>query len=240
MALGWLLIPALGGYWFLTHCNWTRFNATRASGYHFFFQAAIAGAVLVVVAYVFASLGFRVCPYGGALWKSFVPFSYSGTAVLSAVLGVASPLVLNRFHGKGTATRQAARDKGDLIELLLAESTERQLFVELSLRTGKSYTGLALNSGLQAHGESDIALIPLASGYREPDSQELKITTYYAKVIKEWLDELEEPAEGNEEREVSEERLDDLNDFRIVVPMSEIVSARLFDLDVYERFQEEP
>ena len=42
------------------------------------------------------------------------------------------------------------------------------------------------------------------------------------------------------EREVSGERLDDLNDFSIVVPMSEIVSARLFDLDVYERSQEEP
>ena len=123
MALGWLLIPALGGYWFLTHCNWTRFNAARASGYHLFFQAAIAGAVLVVVAYIIVLLGFHVCPYGGALWKSFVPFPYSGTAVLSAMLGVASPLILNRFHGKGTATRKAARDKGDLIELLLAEST---------------------------------------------------------------------------------------------------------------------
>ena len=155
------------------------------------------------------------------------------------MLGVASPPILNCFHGKENATRQAALDKGDLIELLLAESTERQLYAELSLRTGKSYIGLALNSGLQAHGESDIALIPLASGYREPDTQKLKITTYYAEVIDEWLDELEESREGSQELEESEERLDDLKDFRIVVPMSEIVSARLFDLEVYERFQEE-
>ena len=58
--------------------------------------------------------------------------------------------------------------------MLLAESTERQVFVELTLRRGKSYIGLALNSGLQAHNESDVALIPLASGYRDPDTQELK------------------------------------------------------------------
>ena len=173
------------------------------------------------------------------MWKSFVPFSYSGTAVLSAMLGVASPPIWNRFHGKESATRQAALDKGDLIELLLAESTERQLCAELSLWNGKSYIGLALNSGLQAHGESDIALIPLASGYREPDTQKLKITTYYAEVIDEWLDELEESREWSQELEESEERLDDLKDFRIVISMSEIVSARLFDLDVYERFQEE-
>ena len=172
------------------------------------------------------------------MWKSFVPFSYSGTAVLSAMLGVASSADLEPFRQRESATRQAALDKGDL-ELLLAESTERQLCAELSLWNGKSYIGLALNSGLQAHGESDIALIPLASGYREPDTQKLKITTYYAEVIDEWLDELEEFRERSRELEESEERLDDLKDFRIVIPMSEIVSARLFDLDVYERFQEE-
>ena len=55
----------------------------------------------------------------------------------------------------------------------------------------------------------------------------------------EWLDELEKFREWSQELEESEERLDDLKDFRIVIPMSEIVSARLFDLDVYERFQEE-
>lgn len=239
MALGWLLIPALGGYWFLTHCNWTRFNAARASGYHLFFQAAIAGAVLVVVAYVVTWIGFYLCPTGGELWNSFVPFAYSGTAVLSAILGLSLPPILNCFHDKEEATRQAALDKGDLIELLLAESTERQVFVELTLRSGKSYIGLALNSGLQAHNESDIALIPLASGYRDPDSQELEITTYYAAVIDEWLEELEEENERPDQPQETEKRLENLEDFRIVIPMSEIVSARLFDLDVYERFQNE-
>ena len=31
----------------------------------------------------------------------------------------------------------------------------------------------------------------------------------------------------------------DYEDFRIVIPMSEIVSARIFDPDVYELFQQE-
>ena len=100
MALGWLLIPALGGYWFLTHCNWTRFNAARASGYHLFFQAAVAGALLVVAAYIITWLGFYLCPQGGNIWNSFVPFAYSGTAVLSAMLGLLLPPTLNRFHDK--------------------------------------------------------------------------------------------------------------------------------------------
>ena len=239
MALGWLLIPALGGYWFLTHCNWTRFNAARASGYHIFFQAATAGAGLVVVAYVTLSLGSVVYSQGEAFWRAFVPFPYSGTAVLSAVLGFALPVVLNRFCGKELASRQAARDKGDLVELLLAESIERQLNVELSLRSGKSYVGLALNSGLQSHGESDVALIPLASGYREPDTRQLMITKYYADVIEEWLAESEANTIKSEEQEGEEERLHDLEDFRIVIPTSEVISVRLFDLEVYNRFQDD-
>lgn len=148
-------------------------------------------------------------------------------------------MIFNCFHDKEDAARQAALDKGNLIELLLAESTERQVFVELSLRSGKSYIGLVLNSGLHAFSESDIALIPLASGYREPDTQELEITTYYAAVIDGWLEELEDPGRWSEESEELKNELDDPEDFRIVVPMAEIVSARLFDLDVYERFQNE-
>ena len=51
MGLGWLLVPALGGYWLLTHLRITRYSVLRDSGYHVFFRAATAGGLLVVVAY---------------------------------------------------------------------------------------------------------------------------------------------------------------------------------------------
>ena len=34
MTLALLLLPAVGGYWFVTHWNLTRFQAVRDSGYH--------------------------------------------------------------------------------------------------------------------------------------------------------------------------------------------------------------
>ena len=43
MPLGWFLIPAVTGYWFLTHLHFTRYGALRDSGYHVFFRAIIAG-----------------------------------------------------------------------------------------------------------------------------------------------------------------------------------------------------
>lgn len=85
---------------------------------------------------------------------------------------------------------------------------------------------MALVSGIASHGESDIALIPVASGYRKEDTHELEITTNYAPVLWEFLE--KHGASGLV-----------YEDFRVVIPMSEIVSARIFDPDVYELFQQE-
>ena len=135
-----------------------------------------------------------------------------------------SPCIGNQLYDKEEAARRTAMDSGDLIELLIAESIEEQRLVELSLRSRKSYIGFALESGITRQGESDIALIPIASGYRNKDTHELEITTNYAPVVRESL-----------------ERMSDLefNDFRIVLPMAEIISARVFHPEAYERFRRE-
>ena len=46
MGLGLFLVPTVGGYWFLTHCNYTRYRAFRDSGYHVLFSSAFVGALL--------------------------------------------------------------------------------------------------------------------------------------------------------------------------------------------------
>lgn len=132
------------------------------------------------------------------------------------------PIIGNQFYDKEKAARRAATESGDLIELLIAESIEDQRLIELSLRSGKSYIGFALESGITRQGESDIALIPMASGYRNKDTHELEITTNYADTVKESL-------------EKSSELI--YKDFRIVIPMPEIVSARVFHPEAYERFR---
>ena len=50
MGLGLFLVPVLGGYLLLTRLHYTRYDILRKSGYHLFFQSAIAGCVLVGVA----------------------------------------------------------------------------------------------------------------------------------------------------------------------------------------------
>ena len=213
------------------HCYRTRFKAERASGSHLFFRAAIAGSVLVVVAYTATFLGALILPQVSRLWACLIPFKYSGTAALSALLGVILPPIINNFYGEEESARQAAKEEGDLIELLIAESIERQVDVELSLRSGKSYVGLALNSGLGTRGESDISLIPMASGYRDKETHTLEFTTLYASIIDQWLEKDEDSERDAQTQEKTAE------DFRIIIPKSEVVSVRLFDPDAYQLFQ---
>ena len=219
MGLGWLLIPALAGYWFLTHWNWTRFQAERASGYHLLFRSAIAGGLLLTGAYVLLTLLSPLCPQDCAAWTAFVPFPYAGTFVLSAGLGYVLPFLLNRYYSRQEAARHAIARHGNLIEQLMAEAIERQVLVQLSLKSGKVYVGLGLASALAGPDALEISLIPLASGYRAVDTQTMHLTTYYAPVLEKLTQHLTD------------------EDFRVVIPLTEVVSARLFDFEAHIAFQ---
>ena len=151
---------------------------------------------------------------------SVSPFSASPTVI--ALLGLLVPFVGNQFYSKEKAASRAAVADGDLIELLIAQSIENQKLIEVSLRNRKSYVGIGIVSGIETidKDNADIKLLPLASGYRDEHTQELFITENYAEVL----------------QEHTYLRYDD---FCIVIPISEIVSARVFDPDAYTVFQEE-
>ncbi len=113
---------------------------------------------------------------------------------------------------------QAARRNGDFTAILIDESIEKSLPVEITLRTGKSYVGYIAESKLSVGSDIDIVLIAIASGYRKVKSQELVLTTHYAGII------------GDQPKGP--------NDFRVVIRASELVSMRLFDFQIYHQFQQ--
>ena len=186
MGLGWFLIPALAGYWFLTHLHFTRYGVLRESGYHVFFRAAFAGGVLAVLARVIVLFLNHCFPQVNEIW-TLCPISIFWYGHIKRHLGVCFAFHRHQFYSQGKAARRTARESGDLIELLISESIEEQKLIEVSLRTGKSYIGFALESGMTRRGEADIALIPVASGHRNKDTQKLEITDNYAPVIQKFL-----------------------------------------------------
>lgn len=224
MGLGLFLISTLGGYWFLTHLYFTRYGALRDSGCHVFFRAAISGGILAGIGHLVVLPLHHYWSWIDPGWMSYGSIPYSSTAILvSALVGLVLPFVGNSFYSAEKAARRFAERDGNFIELLVAESIRDQKLVEISLKNRKVYIGLALKSGIESQGEGDIELVPMASGYRDMDKQELVITTNYAPVIWKIL-------EGSSGLTYE--------DFRVVIPMAEIMSARIFLPDAYELFQQ--
>lgn len=149
-------------------------------------------------------------------WRNFAPFDYAGTVALSAVLAAALPEVVNVFANKSKCAMRAAKASGDLIECLMQEAVDSKgrMLVEISTIGSKCYIGFALESGVAAGNESDIAITPIASGYRDGETRELRITRNYL------------PALRKSKLEVAE--------FRVVIPLAQIASARRFDPDAYK------
>lgn len=218
MNLGLLLLPVLGGYLFLTGAYFTRYDTIRDSGYRLFFRSAAAGLVLAMAAHFLLIFLDRWFPPIRECWKPYLPSEYDDTAILSLVLGFMLPFLINLFHDREKMVKRAAEKKGSFIELLISDSRTRRKPIEVSLRSGKFYIGFvssfSVEGGVIRRDESDVALIPILSGYRDNDTKKLNITTDYASVIHEWLRENQPDSSGR--------------DFRIVFPISEIISARIF------------
>ena len=75
-----------------------------------------------------------------------------------------------------------------------------------------------LDSGIVRYGgaDADISLLPTTSGHRDPENQHLHFTTDYDKFY-DFYDAIGDPGRMS-----------------LAIPLSEVLSARLFDMDLYE------
>lgn len=223
MQFGTLLLPILGGYLFLVTCYLTRFIAVRDTGYHLFFKSAIAGSVLFTTAFAVVALTESLSIAIQDVWPSHVAIEYLGTSALSLALGLVMAQGVNVFCNKEKCTQKAAEKRGDRLELMLANSSNEQMQVEITLRSGKSYIGYVVQSPFAVHGKADVEIFPTASGYRKPDTQELRLTTHYSDILNSFND-------TSSSINLSPEH------FRIAIHMSEVISVRLFDPIIYNLY----
>ena len=224
MALSLLLLPAIGGFWFLTHWNLTRYQIARDSGYQILLKSALVGAFLYILS-IPATEGLEIAlPTTLVIWSDHVPDPYTSEVAISIVLAILAPPVLNLKYTKRRGGRRAAIDNGDQIGLLIDLCMEQVKLVEVSLRNRKSYVGFAFESGIGRGPDPDIILIPTLSGYRDRYTHKLNITVDYSQTIREYIN--ERPGSLSNE------------DLHVVIPASEIVSARRFIPEIYDKFQD--
>ena len=224
MELGDIVALALGGYAFVARFLLTRDRMVRWNGYEMLFACGIAGVLLLSLTLPIATIAcsaLDVCPKDIGVW------TIAGVLGIPAGLALASGL--NRWPGMDLRRlrrlRALAESNSDLIEVLLDDAMQGDWYVELALETGKSYVGLPVRTAYATSSEAaDVELIPLFSGDRTGETRELRLTRYCGDDIRRLVD---DPT-GLRERLSP-------RDFRVVIPLREVVTARLFDPDVYQQ-----
>ena len=228
MNLALLLLPAVGGYWFVTHFNPTRIQAVRESGYHILFRSILAGifwyCVAAAAVWFLDTFGLWIFPSLIEWWGTLFPETFTIETVTAIALGVVSPYALNMFYSKERSYERAALSRADHMELLVSDALRNQLPIEISLRSRKLYIGFVTGRNASGHSPIAVSLIPIYSGHRTEDSLNLVIDIDYGHTLERLFDDTE-----------SEDW--NPNDLRVVIPVGEIVSAKQFDPAIYRAFQ---
>ena len=225
-----LLLPLLGGYFFISYWNLTRFNAHRYSGERLLFHSAAAGVIFLTISFGISSAFVGWFPDVAASWQQRVPFEYAGTSLLAFATGAVAWWPLNKtpWFEKNKQATETIRRWNDFLEVML-EYAERELkLVSVALKSRKVYIGFVTGSFDPMNDRKYIQLLPLQSGYRRSETLQLIITTDYSQVYNRIV---------QSEVDTNKIRIDN---FKVVVPVSEIASINLFDQEAYGLFNPPP
>ena len=231
MHWGLLLFPVIGGYWFITHWNFSRYTASRQSGYHVLLRSGAYGIALYFAADRLADACRCECWVSWLGWISGLirfldehsPDPLTTESALILILAFVSPYALNLFFRSQGGLRRAVNDSGEHLELLILNSSRFATPIEVTLDNRRVYIGVAVRSGVGKSPDADAAIFPYYSGYRDEKTLELMRDTIYTQVVSQHI----------RGRPIEEQELDR---FRVVIPMSRIVSARPFEQNVFDDF----
>ena len=111
-------------------------------------------------------------------------------------------------------------------EQLLLRGLEFDIPILFTLKTDKVYLGWAVSMPNPTLERRWVRILPMASGYRDPHTQDVAFVTYYLDVL-EGLQTIEDLSHLETE------------DFEVVMPIEQIVSAHLFDVAAYNQLNED-
>ena len=189
-----LLLPLLGGYWFITISLYFRFKYLQLDRTHLLLWSATAGLILAAIAHIVCVLVIRIIPnYVELLKLDILPWDYAGTSILALLMGPFIAWISNQFVSKNDARDQISRDAiikhGNNLERFLVDAHKHGRLVFLSLMYGKVYvTYLLMSPADMEQRDAWLKILPLYSGCRSPDDKKVIFTTDYSEVIEDDVD----------------------------------------------------
>lgn len=215
------LVAVATGYLFIRSTHLTSFRVERLTGYHLLFESAIWGVVLVALSHLLLiGLGGSDIPWIWWLqetWRFHIPVPGLETFALAFALTGISPRGINLVFRRDRAVRTTIQEYGTELEKLLYRSIQSILPVSVTLANEKVYIGWPVWTP-EPRGETrDLAVLPAFSGFRDPHTKRLTISTEYLPIYDRIRDGTLDLA---------------ADDFQVVIPLDEIRTANLFSLDL--------
>ena len=221
MPFNLLLLPLVGGYYLLVTSRFTKYIHQRIDRQRLIFNSVLVGIALIGLSIIVT----QTMGYFQPEWiegiKRFIPLQlpYTGTAVLSLLFGITLPHLSNLFINKTRALSRSIKLIGNELEQLINGAFINASLVSFTMKSGKVYVGWPVSLPRPTQG-AYLSVLPLFSGYRN-DEQDVTFTTEYWDIY--------------QTRQAAGEN-DMYRGFLLVLTIDDIVSASLFDLDVYDRF----
>ncbi len=200
-----LLLPLIGGYFFIQGWNRTQYQSIRLEKERLLFHASLAGIFLLLLAFILRGLvPFSIPCVSHFPCATAPPFEYLDVSFLALALGVLLPKVLNRFWTLEDASKKYIEEEGDPFEQLINRALDTAKPVMLTLKGGKVYVGFVISSFVPNREQRTIHIVPLKSGYREDDKHRVHLTTDYAQAFEKMFSDV---ARMNREKAEAEQQL---------------------------------
>lgn len=240
-----LLQSFLAGYLYANFLEVSRYHAARESDQRVVFRAGFYGFVLFFAALLLRFISIQHCESYAVADRVFVNWTLPllkdvdgihlrenaiqraelvVISFLSIPMGILLPVLINPVVKElFPAALERVIQRGDELEGFLYRVGFGAKPVMLSLENGQVYVGFLLKTPDPEAEERVVSILPLLSGVRLPDGHVDLLNNY--SVIYDCL------------QDWNEKRTDGIElfpkDFEVVIRISQLISARLFDLTTY-------
>ncbi|MER2472862.1 hypothetical protein [Photorhabdus laumondii] len=241
------------GYKYIDSDIPSKIELQKAQGWNAYFQVALKGGEFLIAGFVMAVFInvllylamyiMNVPAYLGAKYTQFTFATdlnglryatasfFSWIVVISTVLMSISQASIAKNRSENYAYRiKAIRNnaKKDSVNELLLESLECGLLVMVTLKSRKVYVGMVDEAkfyNFHTHSDAMVSIIPFISGYRDKDSLSFTVEHNYTDIY------------SGKDITLNSEPLS-VYLFRHILPIDQIESFSLFDVDTYISFEE--
>jgi hypothetical protein len=136
-------------------------------------------------------------------------------------------ICIHYFYSKNDSVVWAVKKNGDELETLLKDSALNGQTVQLTLSNHKVYIGFCEETPIPQK-TNYVSISPILSGYRDPVTKKLTITTDYFEVVEEFIKDIEE------QKGLELEKITMNTD--IVIKQDEIITAGIYEQEIFDKF----